>query len=696
MLTPKDIVRLLIVDASFENAEMVTNLLRNMGFAVRASRVEEEEEIREALEGQAWDLIVCAATLPQLRVAQMLQMLAQSEKDIPLIVVVDEKTDPDDIDEMYADGVRDVVLKSRLLRLQYVVKRELRDLESRRARRRSEMVLGESERRARALLESSRDAVGYVHEGMHLYANRAYLELFGCHDLDEIEGMPLLDMVAPEEHSRFKTFLREYGASEGGKAQLPLKGRKLDGSTFRATLEFTPASIEGEPCTQIVIRDEAYNPAAEEKIKQAQQRDVLTGLFGRSHCFELMEEAVSAARVGEKESSLLYIALDQFNRVRIRVGIGASDLVITDVARTLQQYCDEKGVLARFGDEIFILLVAQASDEQVDTLAEQLRQAVDQHLVEIGERSINVTCSIGLCRMGENTPGVQQVLERAHKACVKAQEAGGNRVERYSPVAADLTDQEKIKQWEIRFREAMDKDGFRLLYQPVVSLHGKTEEVFEALLRMTDKAGGYISPEEFLGPAAQLKLMGEIDRWVIAKASSVLRDRHQAGQPTRFFIKLSDFSIHDKNLLPWLERHLQENQLDASSLIFEISENSALNYLKRMQQLIGGIRALGCRFALEHFGTGLDMSNCLKHLDVDYLKINGAFIENLLQEEENQTVVKTIIDMAKEAGKPTIAEFVSDANTLALLWQFGVDYAQGHYIQEPNELLSYEFSGDIQ
>lgn len=695
MLTPKDIVRLLIVDASFEDAEMITNLLRNMGFAVRASRVEEGEEIREALDGQTWDLIVCAATLPQFSVIQVLQILAQSEKDIPLIVVVDENTGPDDIDEMYAAGARDAVLKSRPLRLQAVIKRELRDLENRRARRRSEMVLGESERRVRALLESSRDAIGYVHEGMHLYANRAYLKLFGCHDLDEIEGMPLLDMVAADEHSRFKAFLKEYSAGEGAKSQLTLKGRKMDGSTFAATLKFTPASIEGEPCTQIVIQDEAHTPGAEEKLKQAQQRDGLTGLFSRSYCFDLMEEAVSAARAGERESSLLYIALDNFNRVRLRVGIGAGDLVIADVARLLQRHTDESGIIARFGDESFTLFMAQAGDEQVDALAGQLRQAVEQHLVEIGERSITVTCSIGICRIGENTPGVQQVLERAYKACAKAQEAGGNRVERYSPAAADLTDQEKMKQWEVRLRQAMSNDDFCLLYQPVVSLHGETEEIFEVLLRMTDKAGGYIAPGEFLEPAAQLKLMGEIDRWVITKASEVLRERHKAGQPTRFFVKLSDPSIHDKNLLTWLKKHLQESRLNANALIFEISESSALNYLKRMQQLIEGLRALGCRFALEHFGTGLDMSNCLKHLDVDYLKINGAFIQNLLQEEQNQIVVKTIIDMAKEAGKPTIAEFVSDANTLALLWQFGVDYAQGHYIQEPSELLSYEFSGDI-
>ncbi|KFI23777.1 GGDEF/EAL domain-containing response regulator [Nitrosococcus oceani] len=695
MLSSKNIVRLLIVDASFEDAEMVTNLLRKMGFAARASRVEKEEEFREAIEGQSWDIIVCAAMLPQFSVARAAQILLQSEKDISLIIIVDEKTDSDDIDEMYVAGVRDVVLKSRPLRLQSVIKRELQDLENRRARRHSEVVLGESERQVRALLESSRNAVGYVHEGMHIYANRAYLELFGYHELDEIEGMPLLDMIAPEEHNRFKAFLKEYGASEGKSAHFTLRAHKADGHTFTAAWEFTPASIEGEFCTQIVIRDKTYDLAAEERIKQVQQRDILTGFFSRPHYLELMEKWVIAARAGDRESSLLYIAIDQFNRVRARVGIGASDLVVVDVARILQQYCDEKVILARFGDEVFTLLLPHGSDEQEDALAEQLRQAVDRHLVEMDERSINVTCSIGICRIGESAPGGQQILERAHKACLKAQEAGGNRIERYRPVIEDLTDQEKIKQWEVQLREAMNKDGFCLFYQPIVSLHGETEEIFEVLLRMTDDAGGYILPEKFLEPAAQLKLMGEIDRWVIAKAMSVLHSRHQVGQLTRFFVKLSDPSIHDKNLLPWLKKHLQESGLDARSLIFEISESSALNYLKRVQQLVEGLRVLGCQFALEHVGTGLDTSNCLKHINVDYLKIDGAFIENLLQDEQNQEAVKIIIEMAKEAGKPTIAEFVSDANTLALLWQFGLDYAQGRYIQEPNQFLSYEFSGGI-
>jgi multidomain signaling protein FimX len=586
MLNTQDRARLLVVDASFDEAEKITHLLRNLGLTVQVLRVE-EEALQKALTGKVWELAICAASLPELSITEVLRLLQQSEKDIPLIAMVEKETDSEAIDNLYRAGARDVVPRDRPFRLLCIAKRELEDLQYRRAYRRSERRVVESECRIRALLDSARDAVAYVYEGMHLYANPAYLRLFGCHGFDELESIPLLNIAAPEEHNRFKAFLKGYAQGEGKYAQFPLKVRKADGRVLVVTMEFTPISIEGEPCTQILIRDKVDDFALEEKSNRLQQKDSVTGLYNRHSFLELMEVAVSATRTGGDESSLFYLALDGFYRARERFGLAAGDKVIGEVGQILRRHCNESTCLARFGDEAFTLMVTQ---EQVDSLAERLRQGVEAHLVEVGRYTINVTCSIGICRMGENAPGVQTVLERAYKACLKAQAEGGNRIERYSPVAADLTEQEKIEQWEKRLRWSLSNDSFRLLYQPVVSLHGKVEEFFAVLLRLIDESGVYISLEAFLEPATQLELMGKIDRRVVGKAAQALQVQHQEGRATRFFTKLSPSSIHDPGLVLWLEELLQTTQLQANSLIFEISEDIALNYLKRARTLIQEVR----------------------------------------------------------------------------------------------------------
>lgn len=689
-----NVLRLLIVEASLNDAEIIASVLRNAGHAVRANNVEDAEDMQAALKTQIPDLVIGSMDLPDFGLNEVMELLAQTGKTIPVIASTATWGDETAVVQALRAGARDLISKEQPEHLQLVVGRELEFIHAQRALRRNDASLRESEKRCHALLESSRDAIAYVHEGMHVYANQAYLELFGYAAFEELEGTPIMDMVAPDDHNRFKEFLRNYGKGDVD-GQIELHGLLPDGNTFDALLELAPASIEGEACTQIIIRSQLDQKELEQKIKQLSMKDLVTGLFNRQYLMDALDDAVSRAESKGTPSSLLQIALDDFKTIKEKVGIAASDLVVGDVAKLLQSHVPEGDVLARFGDNAFALITHVADPAGVSTVAESIRAAIADHISEVGTNSVTTTCSIGVSLINEDACATQDILGQADLACEKAHGAGGNRVEVFNAAVEQRSGMEKQQQWTDRIQSALDQNRFRLVYQPIVSLHGDANEMYEVLLRMVDENGQEIPPNEFLAPTEQAGLMATVDRWVLAHAVGVLAQRLQAGIHTRFFVKLSAASITDETLIPWLSDLLKEHRLPGDGLVLELSESVAFTHLKGAKALVKRTRELHCGLALEHFGSGLNSFNLVKHLPADYLKIDGTFMRDLAENAETQDTVKSLTDMAHSMGKLTIAEWVEDAGTLAVLWQCGVNYIQGYFLQEPDVTLTYDFSEGV-
>ncbi|MCO4787360.1 MAG: PAS domain S-box protein, partial [Marinomonas atlantica] len=254
MAKAEGILRLLLVDDSLTEADNVTNTLRSTGHAVRASRQDSLSGIEEVLANQAWDLIICRAGLAAVPPRELVNFISRLGKDLPCIVLTSTQ---DDLEELYDIGAQDIIPISDAHRLQFAVERELQNLFNRRLARRNERALRESEKRSRLLLESSRDAVAYMHEGMHIYVNTAYLALFGFEDPDDISGLPILDMITIDDHARFKSIFRQFSEQVDSEPQtVAVQCVKADSSIFKAKIEFSHAEVEGEDCTQVVIRDE--------------------------------------------------------------------------------------------------------------------------------------------------------------------------------------------------------------------------------------------------------------------------------------------------------------------------------------------------------------------------------------------------------------------------------------------------------
>lgn len=688
MVKTEEILRLIVIDDSSNHAEVVSSMLRNAGQAVRTERAEDDEDLRELLAQQGWDMVLSKVTVPHLNPIEALQIIAQTELHIPLIVLLESFDDAAMADVLEA-GARDVVCLEHPNVLVHTLTREFGDVMKRRRHRECETLLQEANRRAQSLVDSSRDAIAYVHEGMYIYANESYLQMFGYSVLEEIEGMPLMDMVSPADHGKFKEFLRGYLKGRTSSDSLNIHGCKADGDEFNITMDFSPASYEGESCIQIIIRDQSLSKELEAKLDSLTKHDLLTGAYNRQYFMAMLENLVGQSGV---HGTLLYIAPDDFKSVRERIGIAGSDLILTDFATLLKKHLPgDNDLVARFDGEVFTLILQGLEDAEAETAAKKMLQAVEENIFDANGQTVSLTCSIGVALYHEDLHDVHELLLRGEKAWRKAA-ASGNRHYLYNPQTEGMAEREQASLRVKQLKTALRDNRFLLLYQPIVSLHGDPAENYEVLLRMLDDDNNQIAPSEFMPAAEQAGLMGGVDRWVLAHTVKALVERRRAGRHTNFFIKVSGESLRDDKLLPWLRDLLKAAHVEGNYLTLEMSEAVASSNLKLIKPLIEGLHQLRIRVGLDHFGLAPNYANLLRHAEVDFLKIDGNLIRGIAQNKENQARVSEIASMAQESGKKTIAEFVEDAGSLSSLWTCGVDYIQGYFLQEPGTEMTYDFN----
>lgn len=686
-----NLLRLLIAEESYNDAEMLVSVLRNAGYAVRPTRVEDDEDLENALDQKAQDLFICAAALSSLPLETALRTLERSGKDVPLVVLSDEE-DPALRDEVLRLGAADAVSKGDTEHFRLVVLRESRHLRERRRLRRLEAALRETERRCSALLDSSRDAIAYVHEGMHIYANKAYLEHFGIDESEGIEGLPLLDMVAPADQARAKEFFRRYaqGNQDVDHIELRMQGPE---EPEEMRLELSPASIEGEACTQVLIRRRATVAVpAEDEMERLSQRDLLTGLFNRRHFLAELDREVTAylERDDGRVSGLLYVQLDNLEAVQDSLGITALDQVITDTGAEILESVSGGDVPARYSDHAFTVLLPNRGVHESVGVAEALRKRVEDHVSEAGNRTVTKTCSVGVAMLGDMTGSAQGAINLAFEAGETARREGGNRVHLYAP----QEDTEAGQDWKNRLNAALADDDLVLVYQPIVSLGGDTRTRYEVRVRLRGENGELLRPEVFMPAAEQFGLMPAIDRWVVQHCIQRLAGARPGSQAGCLFVKVAGATLGDSGFASFLTEALAAHEVDGSCLAFELNEPVAITQLNQAKKFYDAVRAQGCSFVLDHFGSGLNSFQLLKHLPADCLKLDHTLIEDITT-DEGQRTISQITETARSMNRQVIAGALEEATTLAVLWQCNVDFVQGNFLQEPEAEPSYDFSGMV-
>lgn len=710
-LRPEKTINLLIVDESPNDAEEYVNALRNTGIAVHSKRVAREDKLIEAMEQEDLDMILYTSDTANISPTHLMSICNSRLSGIPTIVLYPDEQDPEPLLDALRAGARDVVAKGDTDHLQIVVAREFSDLQTRRELAEIKKRLNESEQRCNILVENSRDAIAYVHEGMYIHANKGYLDMFGYVEMDDIEGLPILDMIAPQEHKKFKEFLRSLDSGTGT-TTLDTSCQSSDEKVFKAQLEFSPASVDGEPCTQIIIRDQSLENELEEKIQLLANQDTQTGLYNRRYLMEELNTVTSSKDKNRHEHSLHYIQIDGFQKLRSEAGVINSDKLLKKVAYLLEEMIDEGDLLSRFGDHTFVILSSKSQLLEAEPFAETVRSSIEKHEFQIEDDSINLTCSIGISYLNSENKTSQELINQAYNACEAARGDGGNKFLSYNEEemqqiygddepgseASEAFSEEKQAPKEDNARidrlinNALKNDKFRIVYQPIVSLQGDTREHYAVLTRIIDDDGADVQPAEFINRAKQLNLMSAIDKWVVQHAITELSAQRSKGHKTKFFISISESGIQDESLLLWICDCLRELNAKGAWVIFQFHEEDIRAHTQDAKRLIEGLKKIRCQIAIDKFGLTPKNEVMLKHLPIDYVKLDQSLTNGLCQSQEKQDRLGDINHAVQEFNIKSIALGVEDANSLAVLWTVGINYIQGFFMQKPTETITYDSS----
>ncbi len=688
------IINLVVIDDSFDSEEKIISSLRAAGYTARSSRVEDDEDLLEVIAKQTPDIIIYFEGMDLISLKQTIECLRKDKKTENCRVISVNKNEQPDVVAAMRTGAVDATSFADISHLTLIITREHLSLNSARQITKFKKSFSESERRCTSLLDSSRDAIAYIHEGMHVYSNRSYLEMFDIEESDDLEGLPILDMVAGEGRDDFKSFLRNYTKNDEGIEKLDTKLHKPDGEEFEGEIEFSPAQIEGEPCIQIIIRKEDVNSEElERQLKLLSQKDQLTGLFNRQYSIEKLEATIADCEQGKYSAALMEIHIDNFDEIKNSVGVVESDQYISEAAKTLSDVIRDEDILSRYTHDSFTVIAIDYNKDNIESYAAEIQKAISQLETSIKDSHINTTCSIGIALIDSDSPEYNDILARSEKAIASAVSKGANQIFTYTPEKGELTRHEVDAKFKEQITDALKNDKFILHYQPIVSLHGDTDERYEVFVRMeTDTDNELIMPQDFLPAAERIGMSIAIDRWVLYRTIQEYTNRLKQGKNTRFFIKVSASSIKDDTLIDWLAYQIKDKKIPGHTLNFEVKETVAVTNLKSTKTLSHKLKALGCGFILDDFGTGTNPFQLLEHIHADYVRIESSFMDNLADNPQNQESIKNIAEKAAELGKLSIAQRVPDATSLSLLWGMGVNFIQGYFLQEPLPDMEYDFT----
>lgn len=687
-------INLIILDDSFDTEEKVISTLRAQGHIAKSLRVEDKEDLIDAIKSLPPDLVLYTQGTQLITLVDTCKIIRQQSDNSPIPVIAVDKGKPVSVTTEVIDaGAADLSCYENMKHLAQVINREVTAYRNWKRTSTLQKSFEESERRCNSLLDSSRDAIAYVHEGMHIYSNASYIEMFDIAEKDDLEGIPILDMVAPDSRDAFKTFLRDYMKKGSGLEKLETRLHKPEGKDFDGEMEFSAAQIDGEPCIQVVIRKEDVNSEElERQLKLLSKKDQLTGLFNRQHCVEELESVISRCEDGTLKAAVMEIRLDNFDNVKNEVGVVGADKYIVEVSSALQNAIQAGDLLARYTHASFIVIANEHDGDSIKDYAKIIQATISEFEAEISGDTINTSASIGIALVDKNSPECNEVLARAEKASDKAAEGGTNQLSIYVPKEGEMTRQEVDIKFRGHLTDAITNNKFILHYQPIVSLHGDQDERYEVFVRLKNDDDSLIMPQDFFPAAERIGMATAIDRWVLTRTINVLGDRWKKGKRTRFFIKLSAPSLKDDTLIKWLSSQIKEKQLPADCLIFEVKETTAVTNLKYTKAMCDNLKKINCGFVLDDFGTGANPFQLLEHINVDYIRLDKNFMDGLAENPQNQDVIQKIASQASEMGKFTIAQFVPDAASLSILWGMGLNFIQGHFLQEPSAAMNYDFS----
>ncbi len=699
-------LRLLILNDSRTEAERLTSLLRSAGRNLRAQHAESEEVLVKLLQEQSWDLLIAADATTNVAPSSAIKHIRRLSRDVPVIL----QTDTDDsaaIVEGLRLGAADVVRLDDDQHLLLVIAREASNREQRSAKRAAERRLKEIERRNQELLDNSKDGIAFEQDGMFIYVNDSFAEILGYSSRDDLDCMPIIDVVDEGQQDDVKAFLKNFALKHGDLDTASITWHMLNaaGEARHLPVEVRKARYDEELCVQLVVKPSSMTSNTNHdqrviaaQLEQIRFQDLTTRLPNKAYLVNQLELLVAAAQQEHVSGALVYIQVEDFmGIVQARLGAASADMVLCELAGHMKTFVNADEILGRFSDEGFMLIVPRTTAAEALARADALCRSLCDHIVSLDQATLMFRFIAGVSFINDTTASADEPINFALKALdmVRTERTiqKGLVARLYEPTVSksQLSTARTSKQMAAMVQKALDQGRFRLLFQPILSLRGSDKEYYEVLLRMVENDTDDMTPAEFFDVAAQMGAMTKIDRWVIMDAIKTLAAHRARGNNTRLIVNLSADSIKDKTLVPWLAVAFKAVKLSPDALLFQVNELDVHSHLNHAKEFTASLAALGSDCCINHFGCALNPFNALAHVTANFIKVDGSFTQELQSGNGEPQALGELVSKLHQHEKITIVPFVENASVLSKLWQSGVHYIQGYYLQGPTEKMNFDF-----
>ena len=682
-LTDRHSISIAVLSENEDDVALINGTLRDGGHAAHCHWIDRPSRLDETLAAERVELLImnCDSYTDGIR-----QVIKQKDRFNPEVPVIALRKDADEsaIQEAMRHGACDLVSIGLKKRLQSVVTRELRALRAERALNSTIASASEYKRQIRDYMQSSTAAIALAQEGIIIEANDAWLELFKAANVDEVKGLPLMDNFETESHAALKGALNAAIKGKWAKDEkLSVKPNIEVGHGDKLELEFQRIDFDSAPSVHVRIAPpdkSKQEPTA--LVHDALKRDPTTLFYHRAQFLERLKK-----RLSRKPKSglhiLAYVRIDKFDKVQDKVGIIESEEILAQFAEAVRKRMHPRDVGGRFEGTSLMILLERGNARDGQVWGTQLAKSIETTTFDIGDKSTQVTCTVGVCAVSDIFSNLEELVAATVDAHKLGKEAGGNTCFLNEDAHEDTKQQEYDAIWVKHLKSALMDDRFLLAQLPIAGLRRDSIEMYDLLVRMIDEQGNSVLPSEFLPAAERNNMMKNIDRWMIKSAI----DFCEQSNADRVFVRLSRQSIIDRSTLGWMQREFDTRKFDCSRLVTQIPERDAAKHIKQTRDMVRKLRKLGVGFAIEHYGIDQERFQILDILKPDYIKIDGELMHSLMTDSSMQSAVQRIVSAAAERDIKSIAERVENANAMAVLFQLGLDYMQGHYVHEPEVVL---------
>ena len=721
-------VPMLVLARTQDSAATIDSTLRNAGLPVHCTWIGEVKDLGDALAKNKIEMVMAFIGAEEAELKTILRIRDQAAPGVP-VIAVRERVDEDIIAVAMQMGAKDAVTLRSRARLQAVVSRELKAYRTERELATTRTSAQQNKEQMKAIMSDVADAIAYVQEGILVDANPSWLKLFGQKSPDSMVSVPLMDFLHSSAHGAFKTAMAACLQGKWNGQSLRANAVKPDRSIVPFEFVLARAEFDGDPAVRLSIPAKTQasavaQPAPQPVAKPAPQApkpapaaaklapppappkaakspppvppplappptppqhgpdiDTTTGFLQRRAFSERLHNALThQLKAGVRQIAV--IEPDNLEGIIDQLGPLGLDEYVGQLAALIADTFKPSDVIGRLGDCTFAALLERGTPRDIESWAQGLLSKIGAHVFTVAGKSVLGTCSIGVGMVDLRAKDANSPLADAMQARRNAHAQGGNRMavvdrsdEDTRRVAADAI-------WVRLVKSALMENRFKLMQQPIANLVGEERGMVDVLVRMVDESGEDVLPSEFMAAAERNDLMKSIDRWVIGSAITVCASR----SVERMFVRISKTSVCDKSLPDWLDTQIRSAGVDPQRIVFQVAEQTLAEHLGEASAAASSLRQMGFKIAVEHFGSGRDSLRLLTHVPVDYAKIDGTLMQSIAKDKEVQQRVKLLVDGARSRKISTIAERVEDANTMAILWPMGIEYIQGYFVNEPEQV----------